>query len=201
LLGKPEKLDLTKYVNTEFLSEDDKILLQQVRKLQPSEVNKYLNRNSPFSGIWENIIHTEGDDLPEETKSLITEYYQPKLKKLFEEQANNPFVYYLPEHKNFKTENLVEVSLSDNFIAPQFKIVAQGEHFELQCRFKINGASQPVTDNECTNSILFLYNHTFYLWQKPEDVLQAEKFLKYGNVTLRKETWSQQMQKIHHAPH
>jgi hypothetical protein len=82
--------------------------------------------------------------LPEETKVLITEYFQPKLKKLFEEQSANPFIYYLPEQKAFKTENLVEVSLSENFIAPQFKIISQGEHFELQCRFNINGASSTL---------------------------------------------------------
>ena len=195
LLGKIEKLDLTKYVNTELLSEDDKILLQQIRKLQSSEVNKYLNRNSPFSGIWENIIQTDGDEFPEETKLLITEYLQPKLKKLFEEQRANPFVYYLPEGKVLKTDNLVEVALSDSFIVPQFKIVAKEDHFELQCRFNINGAAQPVTVNECNNSILFLYNHIFYLWQKAEDVLQAEKFIKNGNIKLSKENWSVQMQK------
>ncbi len=196
LLGKTEKLDLTKYVNTELFSEDDKMLLQQIRKLQASEVNKYLNRNSPFSGIWENIIQTDGDELPEETKVLITEYFQPKLKKIFLEQAANPFIYYLPEKKVFRTENLAEVSLSENFIAPQFKIVLQGDQFELQCRFNINGAAQPVTDNECNNSILFLYNHTFYLWQKPEDVLQAEKFIKNGSIKLTKENWASQMQKL-----
>jgi non-specific serine/threonine protein kinase len=196
ILGKTEKLDLTKYVNTELFSEDDKMLLQQIRKIQTSEVNKYLNRNSPFSGIWENIIQTDGDELPEETKSLITEYFQPKLKKIFEEQSANPCIYYLPENKIFKTENLVEVALSERFIAPQFKIISQDDHFELQCRFNINGAAQPVTDNECSNSILFLYNHTFYLWQKPEDVLQAEKFIKNGNIKLTKENWSQQMQKL-----
>lgn len=195
MIGKVEKLDLSKFVNTEPFSEDDKMLLQQVRKLQASEINKYLNRNSPFSGIWENIIHTDGDELPEETKSLITEYLQPKLKKIFEEQSSNDFIYYLPSGKNFKTENLIEVSLSENFIAPQFKIIAVEDHFELQCRFKINGAEQPVTANECDNSILFLYNHIFYLWQKPEDVLQAEKFIKNGNIKLRKENWSQQMHK------
>jgi non-specific serine/threonine protein kinase len=196
LLGKIEKLDLTKYVNTELFSEDDKILLQQIRKLQASEVNKYLNRNSPFSGIWENIIQTDGEEFPEETKLLITEYLQPKLKKLFEEQSANPFVFYLPKNKVFKTESLVEVALSDSFIEPQFKIVSKDDHFELQCRFNINGATQPVTDNECNNSILFLYNHIFYLWQKAEDVLQAEKFIKNGNIKLRKENWSVQMQRI-----
>lgn len=196
LIGKVEKLDLTKYVNTELFSEDDKMLLQQVRKLQPAEVNKYLNRNSPFSGIWENIIQTDGDEFAEETKLLIAEYLQPKLKKLFEEQVANPFVYYLSNGKVFKTDNLEEVALSEDFIAPQFKIVAKDSHFELQCRFNINGAAQPITDNECSNSILFLYNHTFYLWQKAEDVLQAEKFLKTGSIRLSKENWSAQMQKV-----
>ncbi|UEG50812.1 SNF2 family helicase [Ferruginibacter lapsinanis] len=195
-VGKVEKLDLTKYVDTESYSEEDKMLLQQIRKLQSSEINKYLNRNSPFSGIWENIIHTEGDELPEETKSLIAEYLHPKLKKIFEEQAGNPFIFYLPEKKSFTTENLVEAAVDEKFIAPQFKIAAKNGHFELQGRFNINGATQPITDNECNNSILFLYNHTFYLWQKAEDVLQAEKFLKNGNLKLSKENWATQMQKL-----
>jgi non-specific serine/threonine protein kinase len=193
--GKTEKLDLTKYVNTEVFSEEDKMLLQQIRKLQATEVNKYLNRNSPFSGIWENIIQTDGDELPDETKSLITEYLHPKLKKIFDEQSQNPFVFLLAEKKVFKTDNLIEVSLSDTLIAPQFKIVAQDDHFELQCRFNLNGAERPVTENECTSSILFLYNHIFYLWQKPEDILQADKFIKNGHIKLSKENWTQQMQK------
>ncbi|MGG9970819.1 SNF2-related protein [Ferruginibacter sp. SUN002] len=193
---KVEKLDLTKYVDTESYSEDDKMLLQQIRKLQASEINKYLNRNSPFSGIWENIIHTDGDELPEETKSLIAEYLHPKLKKIFQEQAANNFIFYLPEKKSFTTENLVEAELSDSFIAPQFKIAAKNGHFELIGRFNVNGATQPITDNECSNSILFLYNHTFYLWQRVEDVLQAEKFIKGGNIKLSKENWASQMQKL-----
>jgi SNF2 family DNA or RNA helicase len=196
LVNKAEKLDLTKYVNTELFSEDDKLLLQQIRKLQAPEINKYINRNSPFSGIWENIIHTDGDELPEETKSLITEYLQPKLKKIFEEQASNPFVYYLAKKKTFKTDNLSEVALSDNFITPNFKVVAKNNHFELQCWLNANGAAQPVNNNEHENSLLFLYNHVFYLWQKPEDVLQAEKFLKNGSIKLSKENWAEQMQKL-----
>ncbi len=38
--GKTEKLDLTKFVNTEDLSEDDKMLIQHLRKLLPSEVTQ-----------------------------------------------------------------------------------------------------------------------------------------------------------------
>ena len=57
-------------------------LVPSLRKTQETEVNKYLNRNSPFSGIWENIIHHEGEELPEETKALMIEYLHPKLPKI-----------------------------------------------------------------------------------------------------------------------
>jgi hypothetical protein len=85
-IGNVEKLDLTKFINTEHFSENDRQLIQQARKLQQVEINKYLNRNSPFSGFWENIIQHESEELPEETKLLIAEFILPKLKKIFEEK-------------------------------------------------------------------------------------------------------------------
>ena len=195
-LGKIEKLDLAKFVNTEVFSEDDKQLVQQIRKLQSPEINKYLDRNSPFSGIWENIIHTDGDELPEETKALIAEYLQPKLKKLFEEQSGNNFIFYLPKSKQFTTGNLVEIELSKDFIAPVFKVQASAGHFEIACTVKLTGYAFPFSDNECNSSLVYLNDYVLYLWQKAEDVLQAEKFLKDGNIQLSKENWSEKMRKI-----
>jgi non-specific serine/threonine protein kinase len=61
-IGRLEKLDLSKFINTTDYADHDKQLLQQARKLQSSEINKYLNRNSPFSGYWENIIYDEKDE-------------------------------------------------------------------------------------------------------------------------------------------
>ncbi len=194
--GKTEKLDLAKFVNTDAFSEEDKQLLQQVRKLQTSEINKYLDRNSPFSGIWENIIQTDGDELPEETKSLMAEYLQPKLKKIFEEQADNNFVFYLPEKKTFKTEHLKEAEISDHFIAPVFKVLAKNNHFEIACTVKLPGQTIPFAANETNSSLLFLHENRIYLWEKPEDVLQAEKFVKDGNIQLSKENWAEKMQKV-----
>ena len=97
--GKVEKLDISRYVNTDNFSEEDKELLILLRKLQESEINKYISRNSPFSGIWENIIHQEEDDLPDETKELMAEYLLPKLKKLFIETTDASLVFLLPEGK------------------------------------------------------------------------------------------------------
>jgi len=195
-IGKVEKLDLTKFVNSEVFSEEDKQLLQQVRKLQGPEINKYLDRNSPFSGIWENIIHTDGEDLPEETKALIAEYLQPKLKKIFEEQSSNNFIFFLPQSKNFTTTSLRGIELSDHFISPVFKVLAKNSHFEIACSVKIQGETIPFTANECESSLVFLNDDVMYLWQKPEDVLQAEKFLKDGNIQLSKENWAEKMHKV-----
>ena len=195
-LGKIEKLDLSKFVDTELFSEEDKQLLQQIRKLQGSEINKYLDRNSPFSGIWENIIHTDGDDLPEETKALIAEYLQPKLKKIFEEHVSNNFIFCLPAAKTFNTGNLSEIELSNDFISPFFKVLAKNNHFEISCRVKRANDGLPFSDNECNSSLVFLHDAVMHLWQKPEDVMQAEKFLKEGNIQLSRENWAEKMQKV-----
>jgi SNF2 family DNA or RNA helicase len=195
-VGKVEKLDLAKFVSTDLFSEEDKQLLQIVRKLQTSEVNKYLDRNSPFSGIWENIIQTEGDELPDETKALMAEYLQPKLKKLAEEQVANHFIFYLPEKKAFKTENLIELTFSDQLIAPVFMINAVKNYFEIACMLKVEGKSISFTANKCASSLIFLYDNTVYQWQNAEDVLQAEKFVKDGNIKLSKDNWAEKMQQV-----
>ncbi|MGZ5286741.1 MAG: helicase SNF2, partial [Flavisolibacter sp.] len=72
--GNVQKLDLSRYVNVDAYSDEDKNLVTVVRKLQDSEISKYVSRNSPFSGIWENIIHHEDDELPGDTRKLIIEY-------------------------------------------------------------------------------------------------------------------------------
>jgi non-specific serine/threonine protein kinase len=195
-MGKTEKLDLTKFVNTEAFNEADKMLFQQLRKLQDVEINKYLNRNSPFSGIWENIIHTDGDDLPEETIALITEYLHPKLKKIIEEQANSPFVFTLSMGTAFKTANLINAELSDELISPVFKVVATKNSFEIVCMVKLHGQLVPLSENESPSSLIFLQNDIIYLWKKAEDVLQAEKFSRDGNILLSKSNWAEKMQKV-----
>lgn len=195
-LGKVEAIDLSKFVNTEPFSEEDKQLFQQIRKLQDPEINKYLNRNSPFSGIWENIIHTEGEDLPEETQALIAEYLHPKLKKIFEEQADNPFIFILPKKAAFKTANLVDAELSANPVAPLFKVTTNGEELELTCQVKLNGQTIPVRKNECDSNLLFLHDGVLHIWQKPEDAMQVAKFQREGNLKLNKGNWAEKMKQV-----
>ncbi|MEO8582693.1 MAG: SNF2-related protein [Flavitalea sp.] len=195
-VGKVAKLDLSKFINTDVFQESDKLLVPSIRKLQETEITKYLNRNSPFSGIWENIIHHEDDALPEETKSLIVEYIHPKLKKLLQEVSENPFIFRLPKNKAFKTDNLHSVGIATDLIIPYFKLTKNNNGYEMECWVKLNGQHVPVTSNAVDTSLLFVHNDNIYLWQKPDDVNLIDRFLSKGKLTFTEEEWPDELRKF-----
>ncbi|MFI5131723.1 MAG: SNF2-related protein, partial [Chitinophagales bacterium] len=191
--GKTEKLDISRYVETDKLSEDDKQLLTSLRKLQEPEINKYISRNSPFSGIWENIIHQEEDDLPEETKELMAEYMLPKLKKLFAESAETRLAFLLPENKTFKTANLEQVQLVTEEAQPHFIVKAPpagAAHYSIQCRVRVGNMEYDLGENESPGPLFFLYNHQLHLWKNNEVIHLVEKFLETGKMAIVEEEWN-----------
>ena len=187
--GTVEKLDISRYVNTDNLPESDKDLLTLLRKLQESEINKYISRNSPFSGIWENIIHHEEDDLPDETKELMAEYLLPKLKKIFIESAGSPFVFLLPDKKAFKTNNLEPMQLQGEEARPHF-IIKKNSHYTIQCRVKAGPLEFDLGDNEAASPLFFLYNNQAHLWKNNDVIHLVEKFLPTGKMNVPEEEWS-----------
>jgi non-specific serine/threonine protein kinase len=174
-VGRIEKLDLSKFINTNDFNDKDKQLIQQTRKLQSSEINKYLNRNSPFSGFWENIIHEENEELPQETKMLMAEFIHPKLKRIFEENENKP-VFYLPQGKIFTTQNLQTIDLSSEKPVIEFSISPSGEEKLMESQLNLEQEKVKLSDNQWNSDLLFLYDKTFYLWEKSEHILLVEKF-------------------------
>ncbi len=195
-ISKTVKLDLAKFINTEVFSEDDKMLLQQLRKLMPAEVSRYLNRNSPFSGIWENIIQQHDDELPEETRHLINEFLHPKLKKIFTDLADSRFVFYLPARKSFTTGNLKQAELMQQFISPEFEVNYTNGRYEVDCRVKLPLADLNISDNESESALLFQYHDQFFTWQRAEDINLVEKFLPAGKISIAAEDWAVQLQQF-----
>lgn len=194
-IGKTEHFDLAKFVDTERYTAPDKQLLQQIRKLSDSEVNKYVSRNSPFSGIWENIIHHEDDILPEETRALIVEYSYPKLLKMFNEQSDNTLVFYLPQGKSFVTANLRPVQLSADTALPVIHVNQFDDYIGVECYVQVNGMEVPLTENEWNSHVLFKYADTFYNWSRQEDILEVEKFTLSKDLQISKEEWPEYLQK------
>ena len=193
--GKVEKLDISRYVETEKLSDSDKDLLSLLRKLQEGEINKYISRNSPFSGIWENIIHQEEDDLPEETKELMAEYLLPKLKKLFADLGDSSFVFMLPSTKPFKTNNLEQMQLSLEEARPHF-IVKKNSHYTIHCRVNMGSMEYDLGENESNSPLFFLYNQQIHLWKSNDAIHITEKFLPNGKMTVNGEEWSKSLQQF-----
>jgi non-specific serine/threonine protein kinase len=193
--GPVQKPELSKYINTDAYNEADKNLLALVRKLQDADINKYVSRNSPFSGIWENIIHNEDDELPSETKALIVEYLLPKMKKLFNEMEGSP-VYTILKGKTFKTANLEKVELSPKYIVPQFRVNTNGKNFEIECFIKPDAVAHGLDENEAPSLLLFLYNHQLHLWDNAEAVETAEKFLPKGTMKIKESDWQQTLAKL-----
>ncbi len=183
--GKVEKIDLSKYVDTAGYNENDKQSLALLRKLQEPEINKYISRNSPFSGIWENIIQQEDEDLPDETKNLMSEYFLPKLKKLF---AEPPLAFTLAKSKPFKTTSLEELKLSAEEVRPHFSVRKNGKYI-IQCHVRADGLDHELADNESESPLLFLYNHQAYLWKNTEVIDVIDKFLPKGKIEIKNEAW------------
>jgi non-specific serine/threonine protein kinase len=115
------------------------------------------------------------------------------MKKMFEEQSSNHFVFNLPKNKKFVTSHLEEIELSNQFIAPSFKVLSVNDHFEMVCMIKLGSEMIEINKNECASSLLFFHDGTLYTWQKAEDVLKAEKFIQQGRVKLTKENWEKQL--------
>jgi non-specific serine/threonine protein kinase len=188
-VGKIEKADLSKFVNVDKMPQEDAALVQQLRKFQNTEINKFVSRNSPFSGIWENIIQQDSDELPAETKELVIEYLLPKLKKLLKEQQGFSPFYFLPKGKTFVTNNLVAITAGTDSLRPVFKVYPENNYFVTECNARVNELSIALEDNDWNAHWLMLYNDVLYLWEKEEDVEVINDFLPNGKIITEKELW------------
>ena len=190
--GKVEKPDISRFVDTDKLPGEDRHLLSVVRKLQDADINKYISKNSPFSGIWENIIHQEEDDLPAETKELMTEYLFPRLRKLCTEQAETALFFILPENKPFKTSNLQPLQVIKEVAQPRFHI-KKNSHYTISCRISTSGMEYDLGENESNSPLVFLYNHQLYTWSSNEIVHLVEQFLPEGKMTIPADEWNKKL--------
>jgi non-specific serine/threonine protein kinase len=192
--SKVERLDLNKFINTDVFNEDDKMMVQQLRKLLPVEVNKYLNRNSPFSGIWENIVQQHTDELPEETRNLINEYLQPKYKKLLADLSGSNFVFYLPFKKSFTTANLELAEFSAENIVPTFAVTYEAGKYTIACNVKLPSAELNIIENECAGVMLFQYHNQFFTWNRSEEIAVVSRFLPKGILVIEAADWANELQ-------
>jgi superfamily II DNA or RNA helicase len=193
-VGKIEKVDINKFVDTSGLTEDDTLLLQNVRKLLHYEVNKYVSRNSPFSAIWENFTDVNTEDLPAETRQLINEYFHPKLKKIFADCAGSNFCFFLPPTKPFITAHLEHAEIISSSVEPFFAIQYTDNQYEVECLVKLPNIELPIHENECASPLIIQYHNQLFTWQNAAVVEAVFPYLQSGKITITAADWPSQLQ-------
>ena len=188
-VGKVEKIDIQKYVPTIGMNPDDVNLLNAVRKFHPSEVDKYLSRNSPFSGIWENVIQSEEDGLPGETTSLIDEYIFPKIVKLFSDFKDTAAFMHLQAGKPFTTANLKKIEIGSGSMLPALQVVQGSKHVEVIPKVVIREWDIEFDANEWQSSLIALFNNSVYNWNSLEDYQALLEFTSSTKRKIPKANW------------
>ena len=193
-IGKVEKVDLAKLVTPNLINEEDKILLQLVRKLQPAEMAKFLNKNSPFQGFWDTILHADEASLPEETKELMQEYLHPKIEKVWRDLSEHPFSFFIPNNKPFTTANLQKADLVYQPIQPSFKVEQLEDKYMVYAQVNLSAGKMGIEDNQSISHYVFQYHHEWYHWKTREDLMWVERFLPNGYQEVAFEDWSAYLQ-------
>lgn len=193
LLAGITRLDLGKFLSTEAYTETDQKILQQCRKLLQTELTRFLNRNSPFAGIWDNIVHEGDDSLVGDSKELVHEYLYPKLKQLFALLLEHPFVYILPRGKILKFTQLKKVVVKEHPVAPFFNVREKNNGYEVECFVQLENHTCSITDNECPATMVFLFHDELFLWQNAEDIALVETYADKPVQTIKKAQWAEQL--------
>ena len=188
-LGKVEHIDLSKYVPTTELVTEDISLMNAVRKLQRSELDKYVSRNSPFSGIWENIIYSEEEGLPAETTLLIDEYLHPKIVKMFAEHEERTLFLKLSPGKPFTTANLVKAGIGSGRMKPGLQVALEKKQATITPVALIEEWDIELSANEWSSSLVALFNDKFYCWNSLEDLEAITAFIPERNRKISLSKW------------
>ncbi len=188
--GRVEVLDITRYIDPSAYSDADNALMNTIRKLQDTEINKYIIRNSPFGDIDESITLHEGDDMPDSSKQLINEYMVPRLKKLVAVAGENALGFIVPPGKKLVTQNIEHIDVFTEPAVTQFYVDKNAdETFNIDCLIKLRGMVHGVDENESPSPIMFIYNHQLFLYANADVVSLAEQFLPEGRISISKEEW------------
>ena len=187
------QVDLTKYVDVDKYQPQDVALVQIARKLQPTEVHKYINRNSPFAKMWDNIIQTTEDELTSENKGHAIEYIYPKLNQLLEAAAQHPYLYVLPVGKALKLAHLQAVTVSNHTIKPSFKVIDKSKGYAVECMVHIHNQYFAIDENECENPFIFQHHNELLLWHSAEDITLLDELGNGAAYNITKKAWEAQL--------
>jgi SNF2 family DNA or RNA helicase len=175
-IGTIKKIDINKYVPLEKYPPTDRVLLSSARKIIPSEVHKYISKNSSFGDMWQTIVVQEGEAISVENKKLYAEFILPKLKNIFTNASAANFIYYLPLGKKFVTNELIKIDVALEPYQLSFDAKINKNNLEINSNIILPNQSKiQLQQNAIGNALLVLHNNRLYLPSNVHAALQIEE--------------------------
>jgi len=188
---KIEILDISKYIDASAYSEKDITLLNAVRKIQDTELRKYINKNTPFGLQQDDELLT--DVMNEEEQKLANEYIMPRLKKIFAELGDDGLAYILPQGKKFITQNIQSVETIGTPAKIGFFIDKTDDVYTCDCLVKLGGLVHGLDENELASPQIYMYNHQLYVMPDVDTVNIIQQFLPVGKMSFQQQEWPAQL--------
>ncbi len=193
--GQVQKMDLTRYIDFYSYAKKDRDILSTVRKLQPSERTKYLNRHSTYAGLWEHLYEDEEKNtIPDETKKLLLEYMFNRLKKLFPLLEDNQRIFLLPQDQSYRSKDLDALQIRMERLRPEFHIVKDAKEVTIDCFVTIDGKQIPANENQSKSPLLFLRNGEAFLLNSVKDAMTILPYLSKNPNSISETEWPRHLQ-------
>ncbi len=211
-VGTVQKLELSRYIDYFSYAREDRELIAPIRKLQPAELNKYLNRNSNYAGLWEHLYIDDKNEnaIPRDTQKLILEYMYARLKRLFPLLKAHQLTYRLPHDTAYRSDNLLPVAIKAERFSPEFEVKKTNGKIYLSCYVNVEGTKVPMDQNESRCPLLFLHDGEMSLVKSVQDAMVLGSYLTKNPVVIAEEAWPRHLEadilplsqkyKVHFSP-
>jgi len=205
--GTVEHIRLDRFVDEHQFVEEERKWLSLLRKTQRNEMMKYLNKNTPFWGIWDSLVGSNEFDetffTSEENQKLITEYIYPKLQKLVFAESLTHRHFWLPPGRSFETAHLVPLQIHTIPLRLYLHISHHPANIHIEGYVLLQEHHIPVHENQWPSPIGFLYQNNLYLWSTHEAIPLVTRLMEQKTIQINHDAWPSYLKKeiIPHLDH
>lgn len=194
LKGKVEELDVNQYISSVGLNEEEKNLINALRKINTEELIKSLKRDSPFGDFWDSLPKELKEGPSQELQHQIWEFYWPKYTNFVKQFHEFPFIYFLEEGKNLVARNIQKLQLSEKNFKVQVFVRPLSKHKEnsdiaMQLKIAIEEDVLDFKELNILNSGLILYKQSLYVADYVATIQALALFNKKPAVAIPTAQW------------
>ena len=189
ILGNLDIIDINRNFEGKGFNTAQMEILQVVRKLASTEVNRYVQRNSPFAAFWDSLVNDNeaSPALDDDTQNIIVEYFLPRLYRIFDELAQNTPILIHAAGTPLSSKYVKKVKLIAANTQLTCKVAKKGTSYTVS--FTMDTHNVDAFSNEWSCPLILKQKDTYYLYKTAEDIKIVKQFSNTNNTLIAKENW------------